>query len=107
MTRVYDKEINDLIFQKNKSLTELDVVKVQNIKLIEREKVLAAQPIGLNIEVDKLRELLRESSYELEKCKEELVAMDKERISLLAKLSQLGYENDVLQRSRREYILRR
>ena len=57
MTRVYDKEINGLIYQKNRAAGELDVVKVHNLELIEREKIGASRSI-FNIEADKLRELL-------------------------------------------------
>lgn len=57
ITRVYDKEINGLIYQKNRTAGELDVVKVHNLELIEREKIGASRPM-FNIEADKLRELL-------------------------------------------------
>jgi hypothetical protein len=52
--------------------------------------------------VRNLRELLVESSNEMEKCKEEFIRMGKERDLLIGQLRELGCENDVLQRMKHE-----
>ena len=56
----------------------------------------------LTREVRNLRELLLESSHEMEKCKEEFIRLGKERDSLVLRLREMGGECEVLHRIKNE-----
>ena len=49
-----------------------------------------------------LRELLLESSNEMEKCKDEFLRMGREKDVLLLKLRELGEDNDLLHKIKHE-----
>lgn len=55
----------------------------------------------LSVELRKLRDLLMESSYEIERSKEELVRISYERDALALKVENMVGENDRLYRMKR------
>lgn len=63
--------------------------------------MLAATPVFMGTEIGKLRDLLYESYRELEKCKEELVILDRERTQLLGILGEGRIEAYGLRTSRK------
>lgn len=73
---------------------ELSILRSQNLNL----KGLSTENQILTREVRNLRELLLESSHQMEKCKEEFIRMGKERDILLLKLREIGCENEALHR---------
>ena len=73
---------------------EIAVLKSENDKLA----VLGNDNSVLYREIRGLKDLLLESSLEMEKCKEEFIRIGKEKDLLAAKVRDLGFENESLLR---------
>ena len=98
-----DLEMNQMNFIREKDKTnflatdyekELAHLRGENTNLLS----VVNENEVLSREVRNLRELLLESSHEMEKCKEEFLRMGKERDCLLLRVRELGGENDILHR---------
>ena len=85
-------------------ILNLDLEK--EISLLQEERIMMGRTsndnVILNREINNLKDLLMESSSELERCKDEFIQMGRERDILLVKLRELGHENDALYRIKQE-----
>lgn len=83
MTQDYETEISHLTHEKNRLIDELEYLGKDN-EILAKDKVLLAG--DLQKQNANLRELLLESSRELERCKKEFLGLGRENGLLLEKL---------------------
>jgi hypothetical protein len=74
------------------------MVKSENERLV----VIADENNVLCKEIRNLKDLLLESSLEMEKCKDEFLRIGREKDLLSVKVRELGYENETLHRMKFE-----
>ena len=73
---------------------EITALRGENARLLS----VSSENEILTREVRNLRELLLESSHEMEKCKEEFLRIGREKDLLINKVRELGGENEILYR---------
>ena len=64
----------------------------------ERGGIIVTENSMLCKEIRNLKDILLESSLEMEKCKEEFLRIGREKDHLAVKVRELGYENETLHR---------
>lgn len=71
-------------------------------KSVERTSLLLEENSILSKELKSMKELLMESSLEMERCKGEFLRLDKEKEVMMGKLRELDAENETLYRIKLE-----
>lgn len=77
---------------------EMTVLRAEN----DRLAVMGSDNSALYREIRGLKDLLMESSLEMEKCKEEFIRIGQEKDMLAARVRELGFENESLHRMKLE-----
>ena len=83
LTREYEGDITQLAQEKSKLVQEIEVLLQENERLSRDRAVLGDE---LGAENERLRDLLFESSGELERCREELMGLAKDNARLVSRV---------------------